>query len=35
LPVLELLKTIGPVHTIDGIGSVEEITARINQALGI
>lgn len=34
-PVIKFLQGIGDLHTIDGVGSIEEITERINQALGI
>lgn len=34
-PVLKFLDAIGEMHTIDGVGSVEEITERINNALGV
>ncbi len=34
-PVLKFLQGIGDLHTIDGVGTIEEITERINQALNI
>lgn len=34
-PVLKFLEGIGDLHTINGVGSIEEITSRINQALDI
>jgi adenylate kinase len=34
-PVLKLLQGVGDLYTIDGVGSIEEITQRINVALGI
>ncbi len=33
-PVLKFLNGIGELYTIDGVGSINEITKRINQALG-
>ncbi len=35
LPVLKFLNGIGEVFKIDGVGTVPEITARINLALGV
>jgi adenylate kinase len=35
LPVIELLEEVGEVYKINGIGSVVEITNRINEALGV
>lgn len=34
-PVLKFMEGIGDLHTIDGVGSIEEITERINTALEI
>lgn len=34
-PVLKFMQGIGELHTIDGVGSVEEITKRINTALAV
>jgi adenylate kinase len=34
-PVLKFLQGMGDLHTIDGVGSVEEISQRINKALEI
>ncbi len=33
-PVLKFLNGIGELYTIDGVGGINEITKRINQALG-
>ncbi len=32
-PVLKFMQGIGDLHTIDGVGTIEEITERINKAL--
>ena len=34
-PVLKLMQGIGDLFTIDGVGSVEEISERIDKALGV
>lgn len=34
-PVIKFLEGIGDLYTVDGVGSIEEVTARINQALKI
>jgi adenylate kinase len=34
-PVLKFMVGIGELFTIDGVGSIEEITERINSALGV
>lgn len=34
-PVLKFLEGIGDLYTIDGVGTIEEITDRINAALGV
>lgn len=34
-PVLKFMQGIGELHTIDGVGNIEEITERINKALEI
>ncbi len=34
-PVLKFLEGIGDMHTIDGVGDIQEITERINKALGV
>lgn len=34
-PVLKFLQGIGELFTVDGVGSIEEITERINAVLGI
>lgn len=34
-PVLKFLEGIGDLHTIDGVGTIDQITERINQALKI
>lgn len=34
-PVLKLMEGVGDLITIDGVGTIEQITERINQALGI
>lgn len=35
LPALEFLKAAGKFYEVDGVGSLEEVTTRINQALGV
>jgi adenylate kinase len=35
LPAINFLDTVGRLYKIDGVGSVEEITQRINQAMDI
>lgn len=35
LPVIKFMEGIGDVHTVDGVGSIEEITQRIDTALNI
>ncbi len=35
LPVLKFLEGIGDLHKVDGVGSIEEITQRIDSALGV
>lgn len=34
-PVLKFMEGIGELYTIDGVGSIEEITNRINTSLGL
>lgn len=34
-PVLKFLQGIGDLFTVDGVGTVQEITERINKALGV
>jgi len=34
-PVLQLLQSIGQLYHVDGVGTVDEVTARIDQALGV
>ncbi len=34
-PVLQLLQSVGQLYDVDGMGSVEEVTVRINNALGV
>lgn len=34
-PVLKFLEGIGELYTIDGVGTIEQITERINTALGV
>lgn len=34
-PVLKFLQGVGELFTIDGVGNIDEITERINKALGI
>jgi adenylate kinase len=35
VPVLKFMEGIGELYTVDGVGTIEEITDRINTALGI
>lgn len=35
LPVIKFMQGIGEVHTVDGVGTIEEITQRIDKALNI
>lgn len=35
MPVLELYRQEGVLKEVDGLGTVEEVTARINEALGV
>lgn len=35
LPVIKFMEGLGDLHRIDGVGSIEEITQRIDTALGI
>ncbi len=35
LPVIKFMEGIGDVHTVDGVGTIEEITERINTALNL
>ncbi len=34
-PVIKFMGGVGDVYTVDGVGSIEQITARIDQALGL
>ncbi len=35
LPAIEFLKAAGQFYEVDGVGTLEEVTTRINQALGV